>query len=130
MDGLQILLSIGMHCHCFRNMLTQACKLNCRIRRVACVPVHLLILHAIYDTKRCTYKHCTRCTNLPLDSLQIAHSIGWFTVSSLLGHYALLYGPQILLFMNIFYYLPSIPLLLFSAFCDDWLDRRFGGQPL
>ena len=47
-------------------------------------------------------------------------------MSSLLGHYALLYGPQILLFMNIFYYLPSIPLLLFSAFCDDWLDRTFG----
>ena len=47
-------------------------------------------------------------------------------MSSLLGHYALLYGPQILLLMNIFYYLPSIPLLLFSAFCDEWLDRTFG----
>ena len=58
--------------------------------------------------------------------MQIAHSIGWFTVSSLLGYYALLYGPQILLLMNIAYYLPSIPLLLLSAFCDEWLDKTFG----
>lgn len=50
-------------------------------------------------------------------------------MSSLLGHYALLYGPGILLLMNIAYYLPSIPLLLFSAFCDDWLDRKFGRHP-
>ena len=61
-----------------------------------------------------------------LPDLQVAHSIGWFAVSSLLGHYALLYGPQILLMMNIFYYLPSIPLLLVSAFCDEWLDKTFG----
>ena len=47
-------------------------------------------------------------------------------VSSLLGHYARLYGPQILLLMNIFYYLPSIPLLLLSAMCDGALDRAFG----
>ncbi len=59
----------------------------------------------------------------------IAHSVGWFTVSSLLGYYAKLYGPQILLLMNIFYYLPSIPLLLLSAVCDDALDRAFGEPP-
>ena len=64
-----------------------------------------------------------------MSALQVAHSIGWFTVSSLLGHYALLYGPQILLMMNVFYYLPSIPLLLISAFCDEWLDKTFG-EPL
>jgi hypothetical protein len=57
---------------------------------------------------------------------QIAHSIGWFTVSSLLGYYSALYGPQILLMMNIAYYLPSIPLLLLSALCDERLDRTFG----
>lgn len=62
--------------------------------------------------------------------MQVAHSIGWFTVSSFLGHYALLYGPQILLMMNIAYYLPSIPLLMFSAFCDEWLDKTFGTCPM
>ena len=58
--------------------------------------------------------------------MQIAHSIPWFTVSSLLSYYSVLYGPQILLMMNIAYYLPSIPLLIFSAACDDWLDLKFG----
>lgn len=57
------------------------------------------------------------CSTLPMPALQ---------VSSLLGHYARLYGPQILLLMNIFYYLPSIPLLLLSAMCDEALDRAFG----
>ncbi|KAK9906401.1 hypothetical protein WJX75_001248 [Coccomyxa subellipsoidea] len=58
--------------------------------------------------------------------VSIAHSIPWFTVSSLLSYYAVLFGPQILLMMNIAYYLPSIPLLIFSAACDDWLDLKFG----
>ena len=31
-----------------------------------------------------------------------------------------------LLKMNIFYYLPSIPLLFFSSLCDQWLDDTFG----
>ncbi|BDA46393.1 hypothetical protein COCOBI_08-4860 [Coccomyxa sp. Obi] len=58
--------------------------------------------------------------------VSIAHSVPWFTVSSLLSFYSVLYGPQILLMMNIAYYLPSIPLLIFSAACDDWLDLKFG----
>ena len=47
-------------------------------------------------------------------------------MSSLLGYYKLLYGPQILLQMNIAYGFPSIPLLLVSSLMDRWLDRRFG----
>ena len=47
-------------------------------------------------------------------------------VSSLLGYYCLLYGPQILLQMNIAYFLPSIPLLVGSSLLDDWLDATYG----
>ena len=65
----------------------------------------------------------TVCTAL---ILQMAFTAGWMTVSSLLGHYKLKYGPQILLQMNIAYFLPSIPLLILSSFLDDWLDKRFG----
>ena len=35
-------------------------------------------------------------------------------------------GSQVLLQMNVAYYLPSIPLLLVSFFLDDPLDRAFG----
>ena len=52
--------------------------------------------------------------------------MGWMAVSSLLGYYKLLYGPQILLQMNIAYGFPSMPLLLVSSMLDRWLDRRFG----
>jgi len=31
--------------------------------------------------------------------------------------------------MNIAYFLPSIPLLVVSSFCDEWLDERFGAPP-
>lgn len=37
-----------------------------------------------------------------------------------------LYGPQILLQLNIAYYAPSIPLLLFQGFFDEALEVKFG----
>lgn len=58
--------------------------------------------------------------------VQMGYSIGWMTLSSLLNDYSDLYGPSSLLLMNIAYFLPSIPLLVVSSFCDDWLDNRFG----
>ena len=58
--------------------------------------------------------------------VQMGYSIGWMTLSSLLNDYSDLYGPSSLLLMNIAYFLPSIPLLVVSSFCDDWLDHRFG----
>ena len=48
------------------------------------------------------------------------------TLSSELGYYKILYGPQVLLQMNIAYFLPSIPLLAISSLCDDWLDQHCG----
>jgi len=58
--------------------------------------------------------------------VSIAFTIGWMTVSSLLDHYKLQYGPAILLQMNLAYFLPSIPLLLISSCLDDVLDRKYG----
>ena len=52
--------------------------------------------------------------------------MGWMAISSLLGYYKLLYGPQILLQMNIAYGFPSMPLLLVSSMLDRWLDSKFG----
>ncbi len=58
--------------------------------------------------------------------MQLAYTVGWMTLSSELGYYKILYGPQVLLQMNIAYFLPSIPLLAISSLCDDWLDQHFG----
>jgi hypothetical protein len=50
----------------------------------------------------------------------------WLAVSSELGYYRHLYGPQVLLYLNIAYYAPSIPLLLFSSFFDESLENALG----
>ena len=50
----------------------------------------------------------------------------WMTIVSQLGYYKLLYGPQVLLQMNIAYFLPSIPLLGLSSFYDERMDQKFG----
>lgn len=47
-------------------------------------------------------------------------------MSSLLGWYKNLYGPQVLLLMNVAYFLPSIPLLVASSLLDAWLEDKFG----
>jgi len=96
------------------------------------------------------------CAALTPPQLQVGYSIAWMTLSSLLNDYSDLYGPsrrarpardlaggagpalhrwpgadrgvsaRSLLLMNIAYFLPSIPLLVVSSFCDEWLDERFG----
>lgn len=50
----------------------------------------------------------------------------WLAVSSELSHYRSLYGPQVLLHLNIAYYVPSIPLLIFQSFFDERLEAAFG----
>lgn len=58
--------------------------------------------------------------------LQLAFTMVWMTIISQLGYYKLLYGPQVLLQMNIAYFLPSIPLLGLSSQFDERLDQKFG----
>ena len=53
----------------------------------------------------------------------------WMTIISQLGYYKILYGPQVLLQMNIAYFLPSIPLLGLSSQFDERLDQKFGMPP-
>lgn len=50
----------------------------------------------------------------------------WLAVSSELGYYRTLYGPQVLLWLNIAYCTPSIPLLIFQSFFDESLEARLG----
>ena len=47
-------------------------------------------------------------------------------MTSELGHFSHLYGPQVLLYMNIAYYAPSIPLLIFQSFFDEALEASLG----
>ena len=56
----------------------------------------------------------------------MAYTVAWMLISSLLGWYKDLYGPQILLLMNLAYFLPSIPLLVASSLLDAWLEDKYG----
>ena len=55
----------------------------------------------------------------------LQHALMVTHFANLMSHLTMA-GPDVLLKMNIFYYLPSIPLLLFSSLCDEWLDSTFG----
>ena len=59
----------------------------------------------------------------------MAFMILWILVTAQLGHYGKLYGPAILLQLNIAFYLPSIPLLLLSPILERWLDAAAGHVP-
>eukprot|EP00887_Chlorella_sp_A99_P002817 scaffold6.g2817.t1 len=58
--------------------------------------------------------------------LSVAYTSVWLAVSSQLGYYRKLHGPQVLLQLNLAYFLPSIPLLVLSAYLDRSLEKRFG----
>lgn len=55
-----------------------------------------------------------------------AYTSTWLAVSSQLGNYRELYGPQVLLQLNIAYFLPSIPLLIVSGLFDKVLEAKLG----
>ena len=57
---------------------------------------------------------------------QVAFTAGWSAVSSLIGYYKALYGPHMLLHLNLAYFLPSLPVMLLQSLCDSTIDRRFG----
>ncbi|KAL4457583.1 hypothetical protein ABPG75_012448 [Micractinium tetrahymenae] len=58
--------------------------------------------------------------------VSVAFTSAWVAVSSQLGYYRKLHGPAVLLQLNIAYFLPSIPLLIVSAFLDRPLEARLG----
>ncbi|KXZ43097.1 hypothetical protein GPECTOR_102g50 [Gonium pectorale] len=59
-------------------------------------------------------------------AISVAFTVLWILVTSQLGHYSKLFGPQILLQLNLAFYLPSIPVLLLSGSLERALDARLG----
>jgi magnesium-transporting ATPase (P-type) len=57
---------------------------------------------------------------------QIAFTAGWTAISSLIGYYKALYGPHMLLHLNLAYFLPSLPTLILQSVWDARLDGKYG----
>lgn len=57
---------------------------------------------------------------------QIAFTAGWTAISSLIGYYKALYGPHMLLHLNLAYFLPSLPPLILQSVWDAKLDGKYG----
>lgn len=74
---------------------------------------------------QCHHSYCVAFTSSRIAS-QLAFTMVWMLIISQLGYYKILYGPQVLLQMNIAYFLPSIPLLGLSSQFDERLDQKFG----
>lgn len=65
-------------------------------------------------------------TQLCFFLISVTYTIGWTTISSELAYYKGLFGPSILLQLNLAYFLPSIPILVLQTYLDEHFDRRFG----
>lgn len=59
-------------------------------------------------------------------AVSVGYTIVWMALCSELNTFRELYGPSVLLKMNIVYYVPSIPLLILSSYVDEPLDKYFG----
>ncbi len=57
---------------------------------------------------------------------QIAFTAGWTAISSLIGYYKALYGPHMLLHLNLAYFLPSLPTLILQSVWDARLEGKYG----
>lgn len=47
-------------------------------------------------------------------------------MSSELTYYTSLYGPEILLLLNVAYFVPSVPIMVLQTLTDTAFDRAFG----
>jgi hypothetical protein len=56
----------------------------------------------------------------------VSYKLAWTSISSLLSQFGRDYGPEVLLQLNIAYFLPSIPVLCIQTVFNDAMDRRFG----
>ncbi|KAL0033491.1 hypothetical protein WJX77_011956 [Trebouxia sp. C0004] len=56
----------------------------------------------------------------------IAFTAGWTAISSLIGYYKALYGPHMLLHMNLAYFLPSLSTLMLQSVWDARVDGKYG----
>lgn len=58
--------------------------------------------------------------------LSVGYKIPWTAISSLLGQLGRDFGPNSLLYLNIAYFFPSIPVLLLQSRYQEQLERRYG----
>jgi hypothetical protein len=62
-----------------------------------------------------------------LTLLQVAYKVPWTAISSLLGQFSVQFNqPAILLWLNLAYFLPSVPALLLHSSLQDRLEQRLG----
>jgi hypothetical protein len=58
--------------------------------------------------------------------ISVAYTLPWILLCANLGPLSRQYGPQVLLQLNVAFYVPSIPVLLLAARLEALLDRSFG----
>jgi hypothetical protein len=59
--------------------------------------------------------------------LQVAYKVPWTAISSLLGQFSVQFQqPAILLWLNMAYFLPSVPALLLHSSLQDRLEQALG----
>jgi hypothetical protein len=60
-------------------------------------------------------------------ALQVAYKVPWTAISSLLGQFSVQFGdPQVLLYLNLAYLLPSIPALMIHSSFQNKLETSLG----
>ena len=62
----------------------------------------------------------------PSTAPQVAYKTAWTAISSLLAQFSRDFGPQVLLHLNVAYFLPSIPVLLLQSAFQERIEARFG----
>ncbi|KAK9813902.1 hypothetical protein WJX73_004060 [Symbiochloris irregularis] len=65
-------------------------------------------------------------TDVAFFCISVGYQEGWIAVSSMLGAFKQLFGPAMFLYLNLAYYLPSIPVLVLQAQFDHRLNQRLG----
>lgn len=58
--------------------------------------------------------------------VQVGYTMPWAALSSELGYFKMLHGPNFLLFLNLAYFLPSVPILLLQLALDQHYNWLFG----
>lgn len=58
--------------------------------------------------------------------MQVSYKVPWTAISSLLGQLSQRFGPQVLLYLNLAYFVPSMPALLLQIVTQHALDEHMG----
>jgi len=58
--------------------------------------------------------------------LSVGYTSPWTALSSELGYLKRLHGPKVLLWLNLAYFFPAVPLMLLQIVLDHHHDRKWG----